>query len=147
MEEKEKVLIPQETIADSKEKKRQHKTLRQLPLYRDLANLEYMVAKLYMKLPRKMTRYLDITLNRVSEAGTCVSMAECERDPQARASYLSTARAFAEKFYDSIIILQKLNLLDKQTAKGMKNLAKGVIAQTVAWRDYTNGEGAKSDVQ
>ena len=143
MEEKKSVVIPQEAVERSRELKRRHKTLRQLPIYRDLANLEYLTVTLYQKLPRKMTKYLDIVLNRISEAGTCVGMAEATRDSAVRAEYLTTARVFVEKYYDSVIILGKLNLIDKKTEKGMKSLAKGIIAQTVAWRDYVNGEGTK----
>ena len=35
------VVISQETIASSEKKKRAHRTLRQMPIYRDIANLKY----------------------------------------------------------------------------------------------------------
>jgi hypothetical protein len=62
------VVISQETIASSEQKKRAHRTLRQMPIYRDMANLKYFVVCLYDKVPRKYTRYIDGILMTVSEA-------------------------------------------------------------------------------
>ena len=139
-----KVIIPQEAVDRSNEVKRSHRTLRQLPLYRDMSNLKYMVVRLYDKTPRKYTKYLDCVLNTVTEAKKCVGLGEATRDMAMRAEYLSMARIFIEDLQDDLTILVKMEMISRQTEKAMKNLAKGIVAQCVAWRDYSNDLGAKS---
>lgn len=136
------VKVPEATVEDSRIKKRQHRTLRQLPLYRDMSNLKYYVVRIYDGLPRKYTKYIDSVLNTVCEAKKCVGLSEASRNPDERASYLTMARAFVEDVQDDITILRKLNQIDGDTEKKMKSLARGIVAQCVAWRDYENRQGA-----
>lgn len=136
------VVIPPSTIEDSKIKKRQRRTLRQLPLYRDMANMKYYVAKLYDITPRKYTKYLDGMLGTASEAKKCVGLAEATLDSESRAEYLTMARVFVEDVQDDLTILRQLNQIDAGTEKKMKSLAKSIVAQCVAWRDYARSEGA-----
>ena len=135
------VVISQETIADSTAKKQARRTLRQLPLYRDMANLKYLIVQLYNATPRKYTKYIDTILMTACEAKKCVGLGEASRDPNERAQYLSMARVMAEDIHDDFTILQKLGLISKHTDKKMKSLAKGIVAQCVAWRDYARSEG------
>ena len=141
------VVVPPEIVEQSKAKKRAHRTLRQLPLYRDMANLKYMTVRLYERTPKKLTKYLDSMLSTVCEAKKCVGLGESTRDPQARMEYLSMARIFIEDVQDDLTILARLNYVDNQTEKAMKKLAKGIVAQCVAWRDYTNGQGVLNQQQ
>lgn len=138
------VIIPQETVLDSNAKKKAHRTLRQLPIYRDMANLKYMVVCLYDIVPRKLTKYIDTILMTVCEAKKCVGLAESTRIPEERVQYLTMARVFAEDTQDDIIILSKKNIINKATEKQMKGQVRAIIAQCVAWRDYTNGQGVNN---
>lgn len=135
---KQGVEIPQEIIEQSAIKKKAHRTLRQLPLYRDMSNLKYMVVRLYDRTPKRLTKYIDSMLCTVTEAKKCVGLGEASQEPQARIQYLSMARIFIEDIQDDVTILSRLNIVDKKTEKNMKSLAKNIVAQTVAWRDYTN---------
>ena len=134
------VVIPQEIIDQSTAKKQAHRTLRQLPLYRDMSNLKYMVVRLYDRTPKRLTKYIDSMLGTVCEAKKCVGLGESSRDPLQRMEYLSMARIFVEDTSDDVTILSRLNIVDKKTEQSMKKLAKGIVAQTVAWRDYTNND-------
>ena len=93
------MIVPQETINASKEYKKKHRTLRQLPLYRDMANFKYLVAKMLSKCPRKLTKFYDGMLMTVSEAKKCVGLGEASRDNDARAEYLSMGPDFWKNFY------------------------------------------------
>ena len=135
-------MIPQETVLDSNAKKKKHRTLRQLPLYRDMANLKYMVVCLYDTVPRKLTKYIDTMLATVGEAKKCVGLAESTRNPDERSQYLTLARVFVEDIQDDATILSKKNIISKNMEKQMKGQVRSVVAQCVAWRDYTNGRGA-----
>ncbi len=130
------VVIPPEAVERSNELKQRHRTLRQLPIYRDMSNLKFMVVRLFDMVPRKMTKYVDMMIQTVGEAKKCVGFAEASRDQQVRADYLSTARVFVEDLQDDVTILRKMNMIDKNTEKAMKSLAKSVVAQSIRWRDY-----------
>ena len=94
------VFIPQEAIDGSNAKKKAKRSLRQLPIYRDMSNLKYMVVCLYDSLPRKMTKYIDTMLSTVCEAKKCVGLAESSRDREERMQYLRLARVFVEDIHD-----------------------------------------------
>ena len=154
MEEKEKVVsqnkpagvvIPQSIVESSREKKKARRTMRQLPIYRDASNLKYMVVQLYKITPQRLTKYIDSILNTVSEAKKCIGLSEGTRIPDNREEYLNVARILLEDAQDDLTILRQLGVLPKTTEKSMKSLAKSVIAQAVAWRDYTNTQGANSN--
>ena len=142
-EENKGVVIPQETIEDSRAKKKAKRTLRQLPIYRDASNLKYMVVRLYDEVPRKMTKYIDAMTNTVGEAKKCIGLAEASHDPEERQHYLSIARVFVEDIQDDATILVRLKVIGKETEKQIKAQARSVVSQCIAWRDYTNGQGAK----
>lgn len=139
------VKIPPEIIADSKAKKKARRTLRQLPIYRDMIELKLMVAGMYNKAPKKMTKFIDSTLATVSEAKKCVGIAEVSRNAELRSEMLTIAYALTEDVFDDTAILCKVGIINKHTEKEMKSLAKGIVAQCVAWRDYTNTQGAIID--
>lgn len=137
------VVVPKETIEDSKAKKKAKRTLRQLPIYRDTSNLKYMVVSLYNIVPVRMTKYIDSMVVTISEAKKCVGLAESSSGAE-RAQYLKVARVFIEDIQDDATILTKLNIISKEKDKQMKAQARSIIAQCVAWRDYTNGQGAET---
>jgi len=135
------VVIPQKTIQDSEQKKRQHRTLRQMPIYRDIANLKYFVVCLYERVPRKFTRYIDSILLTVSEAKKCVGLAHATRDSAMRIEYLDMVHIFVEDVQDDIKILHKMNHISKDTENKIRQLTRGIVAQAIALRDYTSGQG------
>ena len=135
------VVIPPETVASSEQKKRAHRTLRQMPIYRDIANLKYFVVCLYDKVPRKYTRYIDSILMTVSEAKKCVGLAHATRVPSTRVEYLDMVHIFIEDVQDDIKILYRLNHISKDTENKIRQQARGIVAQAIALRDYTNGQG------
>ena len=137
------VFIPQEAIDGSNAKKKTRRTLRQLPIYRDMSNLKSMVVDLYDIVPRKLTKYVDITLATACEAKKCIGLAEASRNSEERAEYLKTARVFVEDIIDDATILSHKKRISKKTEQQIKAQARKVVAQCVAWRDYTNDQGAE----
>lgn len=138
------VFIPQEAIEDSNAKKKVHRTLRQLPIYRDMSNLKSMIVDLYDIVPRKLTKYVDTILATACEAKKCIGLAEASwDDSEERSDYLKTARVFVEDIIDDATILFHKKRIDKKKEKQIKDQARKVVAQCVAWRDYTNDRGAE----
>lgn len=112
-----------------------------MPIYRDIANLKYFVVCLYERVPRKFTRYIDSILLTVSEAKKCVGLAHATRDSAMRIEYLDMVHIFVEDVQDDIKILHKMNHISKDTENKIRQLTRGIVAQAIALRDYTSGQG------
>lgn len=155
------VVIPSQAIENSDTiKRKSKKTLAQLPVYRAAANLKFIVTTLMMKSPKKLTKFFDQMLATISEAKKSIGMADISRTPQDRSWYLDCARVLMQDVSDDFTTLRRLEVPASETADGKakrfpivskdldnkaKALMKSIIAQLVAWRDYTNNEGAKSE--
>ena len=155
------VVIPSQAIENSDTiKRKSKKTLAQLPVYRAAANLKFIVTTLMMKSPKKLTKFFDQMLATISEAKKSIGMADISRTPQDRSWYLDCARVLMQDVSDDFTTLRRLEVPASETADGKakrfpivskdldnkaKALMKSIIAQRVAWRDYTNNEGAKSE--
>lgn len=104
-------MIPSQTIADSDtKKKRSKKTLAQLPVYRSVANLKFVVTTLMMKSPRKLTKFFDQMLGTISEAKKAIGMADISRSPQDRSWYLDCARVLMQDVSDDFTTLRRLEM-------------------------------------
>ena len=110
---------------------------------KDMSNLKSMIVDLYDIVPRKLTKYVDTTLATACEAKKCIGLAEASRNSEERAEYLKTARVFVEDIIDDATILSHKKRISKKTEQQIKAQARKVVAQCVAWRDYTNDQGAE----
>ena len=139
-------MIPASVVEDSNTKKKSgKKTLAQLPVYRATANLKYIVTALIVKSPNKLRKFFDQMLVNVSEVGKAIGMADISRSVADRVWYIETALVLINEVRNDFTILRKLEVIvDKDLDNKAKAVVKGIIAQLVAWRDYTCSEGAKS---
>lgn len=139
------VVIPQNVIEDSNANKRKgKKTLAQLPVYRATANLKFVIVSMMQASPKKLLKFFDQMLVTVSEAKKAIGMADIARSQQDRAWYLDCARVLVQDLSDDFTTLRKLPapIIGRDLDNKAKALVKSVIAQLVAWRDYTRNEGA-----
>ena len=164
------VVVPAATVAASTAKKqRQKKTLAQLPVYRAAANLLYVVAAIVKVSPKHLRKFFDLMMCDIAEVQKAIGMADISRTEEDRVWYINSALVLmtGEKMY--FTILQKLEVMPmKRRSPGDKTaehtackidsvdrvsrdltnkvdaLVKSIIAQLVAWRDYTRGEGVAS---
>jgi hypothetical protein len=162
------VVIPQETLQESNAKKSKGtKPLAQLPVYRAASNLKYIVMTLMAKSPRNLTKFFDQMLATVSEVKKSIGMASISRTPEDRAFYLECARVLVQDVSDDFTTLRRFEMPARKNGKSeekddadkshrlplvgrdldnkAKALMKSIIAQLVAWRDYTMNEGANSE--
>ena len=139
-------MIPQSVIeASNAKKQKQKKTLAQLPVYRATANLKFIVTALVVKSPNKLRKFFDQMLGTVSEISKSIGLADISRNPQDRVWYLESALVLVNEVRNDFTILRQLQVIvDKDLDNKAKAMVRSIIAQLVAWRDYTNGEGAKS---
>lgn len=142
-------VIPQKTVERSNQAKaKKKKTLAQLPVYRDACNMKYFVAKMMLRAPRKLTKFFDQMLMTASEVKKSIGMADISKNPNDRCWYLECARVLVQDLSDDFISLRKMELsVDKDTENKARAMLRGMIAQLVAWRDYTSGQGVQSVIE
>lgn len=144
MEEQEKKsAVPPETVAASDEKKRRHQTLRQTVIYRDAANLKYMVVCIMEKTPRKLSKFLDCTITTAGEAKKCIAVALGSRNTSYRCDNLDYARVLVEDVADDMVTLRMRRVIGRDTEKKMKGLVQKIARQCVALRDYSISQGTE----
>lgn len=144
-EQKEMAYVPQKAAQASKEKKRQRRTLSQLQVYRDVSNMKFLVTRQMLTAPRKLAKFYDELLMTVSEVKKSIGLADASRDAETRIWYQDCALVLIQDVQDDFTILHNLNEVSTDRWKKAKALAKGIAAQLIAWRDYTRGEGVKSE--
>ena len=135
------VVIPEETIRQSEEHKRQHRTVRQTQVYRDVANLKYLIIRHMGNAPRKYAKYFDEMLATVSNAKQSLALGLIGRDTEQQYENMSYAQVMVEDIQDDAAILHQLGLIDKKEKKSIRSLAQKIAAQIVRLRDYYKGQG------
>ena len=141
----EQIDIPMSTIEASTQKKKQTKrTLNQLPVYRSVGNLKYIITALFLKSPNKLRKFFDQLLMNISEISKSIGMADIAREKNERIWYLNCSIVLVNEVRNDVIILKKLNVLvDRDLENKTKSLIQSIISQLIAWRDYTSNEGVR----
>ena len=135
--------VPDDVVAASNAKKaKRKKTLPELPVYRASANLKFVIVSLMVKAPRRLTKFYDEMLMTVSELSKSIGLADISHDRVDRVWYINSALTLAYELRNDFTILHRLGIIGHDDENKMKALAKSVIAQLVAWRDYTGNQGA-----
>ena len=138
------VVIPPATVAASNAKKaKAKKTLAELPVYRASANLKFVIVTMMSKGPRRLSKFFDEMLVTASEASKSIGLADATRNSDDRVWYINSALTLVYELRTDLTILQRLGVIGRDTENKAKSLARSVIAQLVAWRDYTGNRGAQ----
>lgn len=136
------VVIPQEIIEQSDAIKRQKRTLRQTQVYRDMANLKFIIVGMMASAPRRYAKYFDQMVLTVSNAKQSLAMGlGVKNDPEHRREDLSYALVMIEDLEDDMVILNNLSVIGKKDKKRTRKLAQGIAAQIVRLRDYFGSQG------
>lgn len=137
------IRISQEVVDNSNRvKNSKKKTLAQLPVYRAVANLKFLITDIMMHAPNKLLKFFDQMLVNASEAKKSVGMADISRNAADRAWYLDCARVIIQDLSEDIATIRRMEVISKDEEKKLRSLVKSITAQLIAWRDYTNNEGA-----
>ena len=142
------VVIPPEVVAMGKAARaKRAKTLAELPVYRDSANLLLNVTEVVMRSPASLRKFHDELIATCFEILNSLGMADASRNPEQRVEYINCALSLVYTVKSSFAVLRKLGILGKDAHNKRRDLTKRIIAQLVGWRDYTRGEGAGPHVQ
>lgn len=135
------VKVPDEVVRQSEEYKRQHRTVRQTTVYRDVANLKYLIIRHMSNAPRKYAKYFDEMLTTVSNAKQSLALGLIGRNAEQQYENMSYAQVMVEDLQDDAVILHQLGLICKKDKKSIRGLAQKIAAQIVRLRDYYNSQG------
>lgn len=135
------VHIPEEVVRQSEEHKQQHRTVRQTQVYRDMANLKYLIIRHMGNAPRKYAKYFDEMLMTISNAKQSLALGLIGRDAEQQYENMSYAQVMVEDIQDDAVILHQLGLIDKKEKKSIRSLAQKIAAQIVRLRDYYKSQG------
>lgn len=136
-----KVVVPQEIVEQSREKKRNHKSARNTQIYKDVANLKYLIIQSMTSAPRKYAKYFDEMLMTVSNAKQSLALALEGGEKSAREDNLSYAKVMAEDIMDDAVIMTQLGIIGRDRKKAIRRLAQRVSGQAVRLRDYFKSQG------
>lgn len=135
------VTIPTEIVKQSEEKRQQHRTVRQTQVYRDMANLKYLIAKYMGESPRRYAKYFDSMLLTASNAKQSLALGLIVSDVAQKHENMTYAQVMIEDIQDDALILNQLGIISKEQKKGMRKLAQKVAGQIVRLRDYYKSQG------
>lgn len=114
----------------------------QIPVFRDAGNLLYYATVIMEKAPRSLRRFVDCVINDADEICKAIALADVNRDDQ-RCFYIEAAISNAYVVQMHAEIAWRHHVIDKDMKNKMQALVKRIIAQLVAWRDYTQKAGSK----
>lgn len=115
-------------------------TTAQLPVFRECANLLYMVMKEMYHAPRKMTKPMDEAVACATELCRSIALANEEKG-EGRVECCSIALANTNTLNVIFTSLGHLGALPSQTAKDFKRRIGRVTAQVIGWREFATRRG------
>lgn len=116
------------------------RTTAQLPVFREAANLLYIVMKEMYHAPRKMTKAMDEAVACATELCRSLAMANEMRGDE-RVAYCGIALANANTLNVIATALCYLGAMPAQTGKDFKKRIGRVTAQVIGWRESVTRQG------
>jgi len=138
-------VIPEEIARQSEEKKKQHRTIRQTQVYRDMANLKYLIIRHMGNAQRKYAKYFDEMLMTASNAKQSLALGLIGQDAAQKYENMSYAQVMVEDLQDDAVILHQLGIINKKEKKAIRGLAQRISSQIVRLRDYFSSQGINID--
>lgn len=132
-------ITEQEIKASEANRAKKQRTVRQLPVFRDSANLAFVISQVLLKCPTKLKCTLDEMERLSSQLLQLLDLAnENIRD---RHLYCAEAHSVIITLTVRFEILQRLGAISKDTTRKIKRLCHSITAQIAGWRRSACGEG------
>ena len=129
------VLISQDAIENSLHKKAQRKlTLAQLPVYRAVGNLKFVIIGIAKNAPRNLRRFTDSLYEEADNLATSIGSADVSFSVEDRRWYIGQAIVFVNNLRQDFVLLEKNHLISKDLLKKAQSHVKGIQNQLMAWR-------------
>lgn len=129
------VLISQDAIENSLHKKAKRKqTLAQLPVYRAVGTLKYVIVGITKNAPRSLRRFTDSLQEKADDLATTIGYADISTSVSDRRWYLGTAIVLINNLRQDFVILNKNEIIQKDLLQKAQSHIKGIQNQLLAWR-------------
>ena len=133
--------INNEDLQKGVSQRKQHfKSTAQLPVYRNAANILFLLTEVTRDVPRKLLRLTDRVLLDATELLKTIALAN-EYRGEDRCYYLSLALANVQVVKTTMGIMKHMGYIRKERHALLMTKLKAVAAQVVAWRDSVKREG------
>lgn len=136
------VIISQDAIENSIAKKaKRRQALAQLPVYRAVGNLKYVIVGITKNAPRSLRRFIDRLQDDSNELATAIGYADVSYTVEDRRWYINSAIVLANNLRQDFVILEKNEVISKDLLNKTMNHTRGIMNQLIAWRgSLPNGE-------
>ena len=126
------VLISQDAIENSLHKKAQRKlTLAQLPVYRAVGNLKFVIIGIAKNAPRNLRRFTDSLYEEADNLATSIGSADVSFSVEDRRWYIGQAIVFVKNLRQDFVILNKNEIIQKD----LLQKAQSHIKVIQIWRE------------
>lgn len=117
------VLISQDAIENSLHKKAQRKlTLAQLPVYRAVGNLKFVIIGIAKNAPRNLRRFTDSLYEEADNLATSIGSADVSFSTEDRRWYIGQAIVFVNNLRQDFVLLEKKSsYLKRPSQEGAKS--------------------------
>lgn len=135
------VVLTDAEKAQSRESKKRHRAISQLPVYRNAVMLLDVIVDLTAKSPRSLRKFTDSSFEMVNELMRYIGLAQEYRNDE-RIVCINEAISFVFVLKTHFTIYQRRGIMSKDLHNKTKALCENTIAQLVGWRVSVNREGS-----
>ena len=129
--------------SQSRENKKRHRTITQLPVYRNAVMLLDVIVDITAKSPRNLRKFTDSSFEMVNELMRYIGLAQEYRNEE-RIVCITEAISFVFVLKTHFAIYQRRGIIAKDLYNKIRALCDNTVAQLVGWRDSVRREGSES---
>lgn len=139
------VVLTEAEVAQSKEnKKKRHRTVSQLPVFRSAVMLLDLMVDITTRSPKAFRKFTDSSFEMVNEILRYIGLSQEYRD-ETRYECITEAISFVYVLKAHFAVYQNRGILSKDVHNKTKKVCENTIAQLVAWRSSVNREGSVTE--
>ena len=136
------VVLTAAEVAQSKEnKKKRHRTVSQLPVFRNAVMILDFLVDITARSPKAFRKFTDSSFEMVNELMRQIGLAQEYRN-EVRFECITEAISFVYVLKAHFAVYQNRGILSKDVHNKTKKVCENTIAQLVAWRSSVNREGS-----
>ena len=133
-------ITEEEKKASEVNRDKRTKTVRELPVFRDVSNLAFVIEQILMNCPRKFRCSVDESERIMTQLLQSLDMAN--EVVELRRECCSEAHSLLIALMVRMDILHRLHVIDKDTWNKVKKLCTSAIAQVAGWRRSVVAQGS-----
>lgn len=136
-----KVVLTQQEIAQSIEnKKKRHRTVSQLPVFRSAVMILDVIVDIVSRSPKSFRKFTDSSLEMANELMRYIGLAQEYRNGE-RSMCIIEAISFVYVLKAHFSVYERRGVIAKDAYNKIKKLCDNIIAQLVGWRSSVFREG------